>query len=205
MKALHLPSVLSALLAAAYLVSLTWNPPLLGLLAQQLSSVPSGAHDGMEHETVRGSGGYSQSVVTATVTTVKGLLSDAWDITPLHTSAGPTAQRAFEICQRKGCVLVRERFTGLIFFYELFHSSSRELPSHDIYSFIHSVHIYSVLHVCCLLCEIPGIQIQASAVEEPIVWQDPERNEYPITLPQAEGLPDCTASTGKCECLCVKV
>lgn len=86
---------------------------------------------------VRGNGGYSRSVDTATVTTVKGLMSNAWDITPLHTSEGPTAQQAFEICWKKGCVLIRERFTGLIFFYELFHSSSRELPSHDIYSFIH--------------------------------------------------------------------
>lgn len=62
------------------------------------------------------------------------------------------SQKAFAIYWRKGFVIVRDHFTVFIFFSWSFHPSFREQPSHDIHSFIHSVHIYSVLNMCRALC-----------------------------------------------------
>lgn len=98
---------------------------------------------------VRGS--YEAQVAAAIDTTVEGIPERCLGRYPLHRSLGLRAQKAFEILWRKGCVVIREHFTGLIFFHELFHSSFRELPSHDIDSFIHSNCIYSVSNVCFVL------------------------------------------------------
>lgn len=51
-------------------------------------------------------------MAAATVTTVKGLMSSAWVMTLFPSGLGLSAQKAFEIRPKKGCVIVREHFTG---------------------------------------------------------------------------------------------
>lgn len=71
-----------------------------------------------------------------------------------------SAQKIPEILGRTGCVIVREHFTGLIFFHDLVNPLFRELPRHYVHSFTYSACIYSAWNVCSVLCEILGIQIQ---------------------------------------------
>lgn len=75
-----------------------------------------------------------EPMAAATVTIVEGLLSGAWDMTPFPSSLGLSAQKAFEICQRKECVIVREHFTGLIFLHGL---STLHLESYPVMTFTH--------------------------------------------------------------------